>query len=131
MTGRGYLLDTHAAIWWWTENPRLGRQAAEMIGAGEAPVYVSAASVWEIAIKSQAGKLDEIDDFEGQYPELMRSNGFIRLPVEDRHALRAGSLEGRHRDPFDRLIAAQGFLEKLTVVTRDKQVAGFGCEVLW
>ena len=131
MTGGGYLLDTHAAIWWWTNDPKLSRRAAEVIVGGEAPVFVSAASVWEIAIKSQAGRLDEIEDFEAQYPALMRGNGFARLSVSDEHALRAGSLNGRHRDPFDRLIAAQGILEGLTVLTRDKQVAAFGCEVLW
>lgn len=127
----GYLLDTHAAIWWWTEDPRLGDKAQEAIFNGAAPIYVSTASVWEIAIKNSAGRLTEIDDFAEQYRPLMEANGFISLPVKDKHALQGGYMAGAHRDPFDRLIAAQALLEKLTVITRDPEIAAFGCQVLW
>jgi PIN domain nuclease of toxin-antitoxin system len=126
-----YLLDTHAAIWWWTSDPKLGARAADVIGSHDAPIYLSAASVWEVAIKSNAGKLPEIVDFEHEYEPLMQANRFIRLMVTDAHALRSGSLTGAHRDPFDRLIAAQALIEDLTVITRDPEIAGFGCKVLW
>jgi PIN domain nuclease of toxin-antitoxin system len=126
-----YLLDTHAAIWWWTAHTRLGPKAASVLASGDADVFFSAASVWEIAIKSNAGKLPEIVDFESQYRPLMQANGFRTLAVTEAHALRGGFLPGAHRDPFDRLIAAQALIEDMTVVTRDPAIATFGCEVLW
>ena len=127
----GYLLDTHALLWWWTNAPRLGSGARATIEKSDRPIHVSAAVVWEIAIKSALGKLPMIADFQGQYPQLMRDNGFNRLDVTDTHALRAAYLPGTHRDPFDRLIAAQALAEDLVVITRDPEIAGFGCTVLW
>ena len=127
----GYLLDSHALLWWWTNAPRLGARARAAIQEGERPVHVSAAVVWEIAIKSALGKLPMIVDFQGQYPRLMRDNGFNRLDVTDTHALRAAYLAGTHRDPFDRLIAAQALTEDMVVITRDAEIARFGCTVLW
>jgi len=127
----GYLLDTHALLWWFTDAPRLGARARAAIEEGDRPVHVSAAVVWEIAIKSALGKLPMIVDFKGQYPQLMDNNGFNRLDITDGHAMRAAYLPGAHRDPFDRLIAAQALSEDLVVITRDPEIAGFGCEVLW
>ncbi|MBM3928446.1 MAG: type II toxin-antitoxin system VapC family toxin [Sphingomonadales bacterium] len=126
-----YLLDTHAAIWWWTSDAKLGAAAADVIAADVDTIYLSAASVWEVAIKSSAGKLPEIVDFENEYEPLMRANRFTRLTITDAHALRSGILPGAHRDPFDRLIAAQALIEDLTVITHDPEIAGFGCKVLW
>ena len=126
-----YLLDTHAAIWWWTASSRLGATAASVISSEDASIFFSAASVWEIAIKSHAGKLPEIVDFESQYGPLMQANGFRALAVTDEHALRAGFLPGEHRDPFDRLIAGQALMEGMAVITRDPAIAAFGCDVLW
>ena len=126
-----YLLDTHAAIWWWTTHSRLGPNAASLLASGDADIFFSAASVWEIAIKSNAGKLPEIVDFENQYGPLMQANGFRTLAVTDVHVLRGGFLPGAHRDPFDRLTAAQALIEDLIVVTRDPEIAAFGCKVLW
>lgn len=97
----------------------------------ESAIFFSAASVWEIAIKDNAGRLPEIVDFESQYEPLMQANGFLSLAVTDAHALRGGFLPGAHRDPFDRLIAAQALMEDMTVVTRDREIAAFGCKVLW
>lgn len=126
-----YLLDAHTAIWWWTTSPKLGTRACEVIAAGDSPVFVSAASVWEIAIKSAKGRLPEIENFREDYPLLMARNRFGRMDVSDEHALRAGYLAGEHRDPFDRIIAAQALVEDLTVLTRDPQLAALGCKVLW
>jgi PIN domain nuclease of toxin-antitoxin system len=126
-----YLLDTHSLIWWWTEPARLGASARDTITEGADRIFVSVASVWEIAIKSHSGKLNQIEDFRRDYAPLMARNGFHSLRVSDVHALEAGFLDGAHRDPFDRLIAAQGLIEDLTVITRDPEIAGFGCKVLW
>lgn len=128
---KGYLLDTHSLIWWWTDVSRLGEAARGVVEAGEASIYVSVASVWEIAIKTRSGTLAAIENFPRDYAPLMARNGFESLTIRDDHALRAGFLSGTHRDPFDRMIAAQALTEGLTVLTRDREIASFGCEVLW
>lgn len=92
---------------------------------------MSAVSAFEIALKWRLGKLTMIDDPAVNYSQLMQANGFSSLAINDAHALRAGLLLGDHRDPFDRLIAAQALEENLTVVSRDPAFARYGCKVLW
>ena len=94
-------------------------------------ILVSSVSGYEIALKWRLGKLAMIEDPAVNYPLLMTRNKFESLAVTDAHALRAGLLSDSHRDPFDRLIAAQALEEKLTVVTRDPAFAAFGCKTLW
>ncbi len=125
------LLDTHAVIWWWLDSPRLGPEARRVISAGDDPVFVSAVSAIEIAIKFRIGKLTEFGDPENRFPTLMAENQFTGLDVTTAHALRAGLMSGEHRDPFDRLIAAQALSEDLAVVTRDPVFAAFGCKTVW
>jgi PIN domain nuclease of toxin-antitoxin system len=126
----GYLLDTHSLLWWWTDAGRLSGAARAAIESDE-PIVVSTASIWEIAIKTASGKLDVIEDFQRDYRPLMSSNGFETLVMTDEHALKAAFLPGRHRDPFDRMLAAQALIEGLTVITRDPAFAAFGCKVGW
>lgn len=95
------------------------------------PVFVSAVAAIEIAIKFRIGKLAEFSDPLTRFPALMLAGRFESLAITQSHALRAGLLPGGHRDPFDRLIAAQALEERLTVVTRDPAFAAFGCKVLW
>lgn len=127
----GYLLDTHSLIWWWANADQLSATARDAIESGAQTIVVSTASVWEIAIKTASGKLDEIEDFQRDYRPLMARNGFEALPMSDDHALMAAFLPGPHRDPFDRMLAAQAVIEDLTIITRDPQLAGFGCRTLW
>lgn len=126
-----YLLDTHALIWWWTDSPNLSEAARGLIADGANTIYVSAISAYEIALKWRLGKLPQFDDPIGQYGPLMASNGFTCLPLTDGHALAAGTLDIGHRDPFDRLIAAQARADDLIVVTRDAALATLGCRTLW
>lgn len=128
---KGYLLDTHAALFWWGNSAKLGEAAREVIGESGAPIMFSAASAWEIATKFRLGKLDDIGDPVVRLPALINRHGFTPLAVSFGHGLHAGSLVGEHRDPFDRLIAAQGMMEDLTIITRDPQIATFGCRVIW
>lgn len=125
------LLDTHAAIWWWLDAPQLSAPVRAALLAATQPVLVSAVSTIEIAIKFRIGKLSEFSDPMTRFPALMAANGFEGLAITQSHALRAGLLPGDHRDPFDRLIAAQALAENLTVVTRDPAFASFGCKTLW
>lgn len=124
------LLDTHAVLWWWGDSPRLSGAAKRAIAKADL-IYVSAASAWEIATKWRLGKLHDIDDPAVRVPLLLERDGFQALPVAIGHALRAGLLDNAHRDPFDRLIAAQAMAEDLQVVTCDPHMREFGCEVLW
>lgn len=125
------LLDTHAVLFWWAGAKELSEKARLAIEEQDGPVFVSAASGWEIATKFRIGKLVFAGDPQIHVPRLMERDGFRFATVTGEHSLRAGALEGAHRDPFDRLIAAQALIDDLTVVTRDKEIAGFGCKVLW
>ena len=127
----GLLLDTHAALFWWSASAKLSGAAREAIAEPGAEVLVSAASCWEIATKFRIGKLEFVGDPRIHVPRLIAEHEFKQLPVSMEHSLTAGSLPGAHADPFDRLIAAQAILNELTVVTRDPEIAAFGCKVLW
>lgn len=94
-------------------------------------VFVSAASAWEIATKVRKGQLAEFAASLSTFTQDVVRDGFKNLDVNARHGLAGGSLRGEHKDPFDRLLAAQALLEDLVVVTRDREIAAFGCKVLW
>ena len=125
------LLDTHALLWWWTGDGRLSAAAKAAIADEANEILVSAASAWEVATKHRLGKLAEVPGAAPRFAELVAADGFTPLPVDQRHALRAGAWPQEHRDPFDRMLAAQAELEGLTLVTCDSALAGFGCRQLW
>ena len=120
-----------AAIWWLLEDAGLSEAAASAIGDPENIVHVSVAVGWEIATKVRRGKLSSMANHVATFEAEAIAEGFLHLPAQPRHCLQAGLLAGNHGDPFDRLIAAQALIEGLTVVTCDRQIAAFGCEVLW
>lgn len=124
------LLDTHTALWWWTGLAKLTPTANAAIVAAHR-VSVSAISALEIGIKFRLGKLPMIGDPAVNFPRLMDLHGFHRLDLSEGQALVAGLMPGDHRDPFDRVIAAQALAADLTVVTRDQAFTDFGCKVLW
>ena len=126
-----YLLDTHTLIWWGLDVAQLGIGAREVLTNGGDEIFVSAASIWEIATKWRIGKLRDLVDPQLQIPALMAENGFQSLVVTEAHAMLGGLSENDHRDPFDRLIAAQAIVEQMVVVTRDPKIAAFGCAVIW
>ena len=125
------LLDTHALLWWWTDDVRLSKAARAAIADEANEVIVSAASVWEVATKQRLGKLTEIPQAVSRFAELVSADGFVPLSMELRHALRAGAYPHDHRDPFDRMLAAQSEIEGLTLVTCDAALSGFPCSRLW
>lgn len=120
------LLDTHAVLWWLDDPELLAAPAREAIAEGENDVYVSAASAWEVAIKSALGKLDAPHDLEAAF----ESAGFATLPITVRHALVVRDLPDVHQDPFDRILAAQAKVEGLTLVTRDARLSRYGVAVI-
>jgi len=124
------LLDTHALLWWWTDPDRLSMPALEAMLDPANDILVSAASAWEIATKNRLGKLG-LHEVESRFEELLRADGFTQLPVTSRHALRAGAYDHPHRDPFDRMLAAQAELEELQLVSCDKALTPFPVRCLW
>ena len=126
-----YLLDTHTLIWWWNDDARLSRAAYDLISECDNEIWVSAVSAWEIATKARIGKLSDMPDAVTRYPILMARNGFHPLPIQENHALKAGQYPQLHRDPFDRLLAAQAEIEKMPLITCDPEFASFNCVVYW
>ncbi|MDP3031538.1 MAG: type II toxin-antitoxin system VapC family toxin [Rhodocyclaceae bacterium] len=126
-----YLLDTHALLWWWTDDSQLSPLARAAIELQTNKILVSAASAWEIATKLRLGKLAEADEAVRRFNELVAADGFEHLPISYLHALRAGNYECQHRDPFDRMLAAQAELDALVLLTCDPVFAACGTRVAW
>ena len=121
------LLDTHILLWWLADDPRLPRAAETIIGDAANAVHVSAASFWEVAIKSALGRIDvDLDDVVA----AIGATGFIELPITSRHSIECGRLPPHHRDPFDRMLVAQSRFEPLRLVTHDRALADYGENVL-
>lgn len=119
------LLDTHVVLWWLADDPTLSDDIKARLDH-EPDVYLSPATVWEVAIKQAIGKLKEPPDL----PERIRDSGFRELPITSEHAIAAGRLPLIHRDPFDRMLVAQALCEGLTLLTRDGDIAKYGVPVL-
>jgi PIN domain nuclease of toxin-antitoxin system len=120
------LLDTHIILWWLKDDPLLSARHKELISNTEHVCFISAASIWEISIKSALGKL-EIPD---SYIEELRLEGFQELPIHWKHTNRVKYLPFHHRDPFDRLLIAQAKIEKFTLLTVDEYIPLYGIETL-
>lgn len=120
------LLDSHALLWALHSPGKLTPAARCAIEEGSTAVFFSAASVWEIAIKS-GKRLLKIED---GLLEAIREVGFVELPVRAAHAWEVKSLQPIHGDPFDRILVAQARIERLTLVTRDQFLAGYNISIL-
>jgi PIN domain nuclease of toxin-antitoxin system len=125
------LLDTHTLLWWWAADERLSRRAMKAIVDEHATVLVSAASAWEIATKHRIGKLPGAESAISQFGDLLRADGFEHLAITTDHALRAGGFQTSHRDPFDRMLAAQAQIEGAMLVTNDAAMKTFRVKCLW
>ena len=116
------LLDTHVLLWWLSGDRRLGAKAKAAIRRRDTSVFVSAASLWEIAIKVALGRLDLEGPPQSWLPPELDKHSFRDLPVTGMHALGVASLPEIHRDPFDRVLVAQARAEGLTLVSGDERV---------
>jgi PIN domain nuclease of toxin-antitoxin system len=119
------LLDTHVALWALTDDPRLSRRARALIEDPANDVLVSAASVWEIAIKHALGRGD-MPISGDQALDWFRQAVYALLPIAPDHAAAVEHLPDHHRDPFDRLLVAQAIAEPLRLLTRDPLVLRYG-----
>lgn len=125
------LLDTHTLLWWWKDDPRLSKRAAKAIADETNAVLVSAVSAWEIATKHRIGKLPGAERAIGEFNQLIVTDGFEHLTVSFQHAIRAGGFAIEHRDPFDRMLAAQSIIEGATLVTNDAAMKLFRAKCFW
>ena len=126
-----FLLDTHALLWWLAEPECLSPGVHATLADPGQPVFISAASAWEIATKHRLGRLPTAEVLLQEGWPLMERQGFQPLPVSWSHGLRAGSYPMPHRDPFDRLLAAQAEIEQVILITLDPALAPFPCQTLW
>ena len=125
------LLDTHVFLWWILDDPRLSARARRLIADPRNEVLFSAASAWEIAVKTAPGRLSLPQRPERFVPRQLAINGFQPLPIRLEHALRVYGLPDHHRDPFDRLLITQAIEDRLTIVTADPQFGKYQVRVVW
>jgi PIN domain nuclease of toxin-antitoxin system len=120
------LLDTHVFLWWALDDRSALGRARDLISDGRTRVSVSSASVWEITIKKALGKLRAPDDVRAR----LQADRFLPLALSVDHALAVADLPAHHHDPFDRLLIAQARVERLTLVTADRQITRYDVDHL-
>ncbi|MEZ4744789.1 MAG: type II toxin-antitoxin system VapC family toxin [Calditrichia bacterium] len=125
-----FLLDTHAFIWFINGDKQLPRSVIKMIENIENRCFISIASLWEISIKTSLGKLSLKSDFS-DIREILVHNQFEMLPIAFEHLQLLNKLTFHHRDPFDRIIIAQGMSENLNIITKDENFSKYTSLVYW
>lgn len=125
------LLDSHAFLWFVRGDRRLSVTARKAIEAPETVVHVSAATAWELTTKVRLGKLPEASALTRDFDEILQTLRFRPLAISIEHGRVAGLFETPHRDPFDRMLAAQARIEGLELVTADPAFAGFDVPTVW
>jgi PIN domain nuclease of toxin-antitoxin system len=125
------LLDTCAVLWATLSPGTLSPQARAEIADESNTILVSAASAWEIATKTRLGKLPGAEKLEQNYIAVLEEAGYEQLPIDSASALRAGRLTAEHKDPFDRMIAAQALAMDVPVLSPDPQLDQFGVRRIW
>jgi PIN domain nuclease of toxin-antitoxin system len=126
-----YLLDTHVLLWWLTGEARLSATVQKTLSQAAGTVWVSVASLWEMALKIKLGKLKMPDPFDSYVLRQIQNNRMEILPIHAPHVLETLQLPPHHRDPFDRLLIAQARKEDLILVSRDQALRAYDVQILW
>jgi PIN domain nuclease of toxin-antitoxin system len=121
------LLDTHAFVWWQTNDPQLSTSARTAIAARSNDIFVSAVTIWELAMKRAKGQIL----ISGSFSDAITENHFIALAIDGEATEQACELPWHHRDPWDRLLIAQAFQHGLTLVSRDTVFSSYAIALLW
>ncbi len=124
-----FLLDTHTFIWAAQDSSKLSRTATVLIADKTHEFFVSAVTAWEIATKARIGKLDRF--IADTFDRRMQIGDYIELPISIHHGSTAGAFADAHKDPFDRILAAQALLENLTLLSNDTKLDAFGIHRVW
>lgn len=125
------LLDTHTFLWWLSGDDALSPTAQAAIADEGNGVFISAASIWEIATKHRIGKLPGVAAIVTDLDAAVADQGFAGLPISLRHGQVAGALPGPHRDHFDRMLIAQAMLEGMVLVSNEQPFDAYGVKRLW
>lgn len=126
-----YLLDTVVWLWSVSSVERIGDQGREILADGKSEIYLSCASSWEIAIKTQAGRC-QLPEPPAQYvPKRLAEQGIKALSINQTHALKTYDLPLHHRDPFDRMIISQAIVEGMVILSSDHQFEKYAVELVW
>ncbi len=125
------LLDTSAFLWWYKAPQFLSPNVRQVLSEQKWRIYLSAASAWEVATKVRLGKLPEAARLIERFDDYLEEQNFVAIPVSTTHARLGGSLASPHRDPFDRIIAAQAQIEDMPVATTDVAFQTLGVRIFW
>jgi PIN domain nuclease of toxin-antitoxin system len=125
------LLDTHVMVWALTSPDKLSAPARKLIENSKHTLLISAVTPWEISIKYRLGKLPQGESILADYEQVLKHFGAEELTVSSRHAITSGAFSQVHRDPFDRLLAAQAFVERVSLVTADAAFTSFPITSIW
>lgn len=126
-----YLLDTHVVLWWLVDLPQLSPRARTRIADPVNRLLVSSASAWEVATKYRIGKLPSAAPIAADFGGWVVRMGAVELPISIAHGERAGAFSAPHRDPFDRMLAAQSILEGVPLISADAALDAFGVVRIW
>lgn len=126
-----YLLDTHVLLWAALEDEKLPPRIRQIIAHPRNEILVSAATAWEISTKARLGKLPDASRLLEDFVRTVTEAGYEMLPISVEHALRAGSLCGDHRDPFDRMLSAQAIEDDILLLSADQELDVFGVRRVW
>jgi PIN domain nuclease of toxin-antitoxin system len=125
------LLDTHVLLWAILSPTSLTRKASKIIANPANAILVSAASAWEIATKVRLGRLPGAERLEAEFLEAMEGSGYELVPIRTEVALRAGRFRSEHRDPFDRVLAAQALQDDIPILSSDEKLDTFLVQRIW
>jgi len=128
---KGLLLDTHSFLWWLGGSDELSLPARTAIENEQTPVFISAATCWEIATKHRLGKLPFVAALISNLDDVIVQQGFAGLPITTRHGQAAGALPGPHKDPFDRMLIVQAMINDLLLVSNEAAFDSYGVRRLW
>jgi PIN domain nuclease of toxin-antitoxin system len=125
------LLDTHALLWWFSDDPALSQACRAILALPETIVFVSAVSAWEVSTKFRLGKLPSASDLIQDFGGYLARDGFISLPLSSEQGIRAGLLPGPLKDPFDRMLIAQAQTEGLELASNEEIFDHYGVHRVW
>ena len=125
------LIDTHALLWWLSDDPSLSAAARRAMAETSNVLLVSAASAWEIATKVRLGRLPGAAELAADFQGFMLREGFTTLDITADHGIRAGLLPGPHKDPFDRMLTSQAQAENVPIVTNERTFEAYGVRRVW